>query len=98
MAKDEKLIGLGEGDQSEGSDMTGWERRTTTDEPRLSELVELYEELGFEVLLRPISREELGQDCLECYLAEPERYRTIYTRLAAKGNDTISGVTSGEDL
>ena len=83
-----KLIHLDGGDQSEGGDLTGWERRTTTDEPRLSELVELYEELGFEVMLRPISRDELGQECQECYLAEPERFRTIYTR---KGNDTIPG-------
>ena len=92
---EEKLIRLDEGNQSDEVDLTGWERRTTTDEPRLSELVELYEELGFEVMLRPISREELGQDCLECYLAEPERYRTIYTR---KDNDTISGDTPGEGL
>ncbi len=91
--KDEKLVGL-----EERIDITGWERRTTTDEPRLSELVELYEELGFEVLLRPISSAELGGECQECYLAEPERYRTIYTRLVAKGNDTISGETSGEGL
>jgi len=81
--KDEKLVGL-----DDRVDLTGWERRTTTDEPRLSELVELYEELGFEVMLRPISRDELGQECQECYLAEPERFRTIYTR---KGNDTIPG-------
>ena len=78
-----KVNGLGE-----DVEITGWERRTTTDEPRLSELVELYEELGFEVMLRPISREELGQECQECYLAEPERFRTIYTR---KDNDTIPG-------
>ena len=61
-------------------DLAGWERMTTIDEPRLSELVELYEELGFEVLLRPVSAEELGQECAECVLAAPERYRTIYTR------------------
>ena len=91
--KDEKLVGL-----DDRVDLTEWERQTTTDEPRLSELVELYEELGFEVMLRPISREELGQDCQECYLAEPERYRTIYTRRATNGNDTISGESPGEDL
>lgn len=61
-------------------DLSGWTRMTTTDEPRLSELVEFYEELGYEVLLRPISREELGDQCLDCYLAQPERYKTIYTR------------------
>ena len=88
--KDERLVGL-----EERIDLTGWERRTTTDEPRLSELVELYEELGFEVMLRPISSAELGDECQECYVAEPERYRTIYTR---KDNDTISGEISGEGL
>ena len=55
-------------------DLSGWERMTTIDEPRLSELVELYEELGMEVLLRPVSAEELGQECAECVLAEPGRY------------------------
>jgi len=62
-------------------DLSGWEKRTTIDEPRLSELVEFYEELGFEVLLRPVSAEECGQECAECILAAPERYRTIYTRV-----------------
>lgn len=61
-------------------DEEGWTRRTTTDEPRLSELVELYRELGFEVQLREVSREDLGADCVECYLVFPERFRTIYTR------------------
>jgi hypothetical protein len=59
-----------------------WTRRTTIDEPRLSELVELYEELGFEVLLRPVDQEELGDACRECYLTAPDLYRTIYTRPA----------------
>ncbi len=65
-------------------DLRGWERRTTIDEPRLSELAELYRELGFEVLLQPVSREGLGDGCNECFLADPERYRTIYTRPAAR--------------
>jgi hypothetical protein len=67
-------------DAGGAGDLSGWTRMTTTDEPRLSELVELYRELGFEVLLRPVSREELGGPCSECMLATPERYRTIYTR------------------
>jgi hypothetical protein len=61
-------------------DLTGWEQRTTIDEPRLSELVETYLELGFEVLLRPVSKQELGEECTECLMTEPERFRTIYTR------------------
>ncbi len=58
----------------------GWRRMSTIDEPRLSELVELYQESGFEVLLRPVTREELGDACAECMLAQSERYRTIYVR------------------
>jgi hypothetical protein len=61
-------------------DLSGWTRRTTIDEPRLGEIVELYEELGFEVMLRPVSTEELGEECSECLLNEPDRFRTIYTR------------------
>ena len=61
-------------------DLSTWTKRTTIDEPRLSELVELYEELGFEVLLRPVSRDELGNECSDCLLSMPDRYQTIYTR------------------
>jgi hypothetical protein len=64
------------------AELRGWTRRTTIDEPRLSELVELYEELGFEVRLEPMSFEELMDQCSECMLSEPDRFRTIYTRPA----------------
>ncbi|HED04626.1 MAG TPA: hypothetical protein ENI60_07685 [Candidatus Fraserbacteria bacterium] len=58
----------------------GWERRTVESEPRLSELVTLYEELGFEVRLEPVDTSELpSEDCRRCYLVRSERYRTIYT-------------------
>lgn len=61
-------------------DLDGWTRMTTIDEPRLGELVELYRELGYEVMLRPVARAELGGACVDCYLADPERFRTIYVR------------------
>jgi hypothetical protein len=67
------------------ADLEGWTMRTTTDEPRLSELKELYEELGLEVMLRPVSRAELGDQCSECMMADPERYRTIFTRPRSDG-------------
>jgi len=57
----------------------GWEKRSTIDEPRLSELVKLYEELGFEVLLAPFDPDE-EPGCSECMKTSPQRYRTIYTR------------------
>jgi hypothetical protein len=58
----------------------GWEKRFIADEPRLSEAVQQYEEIGFEVLLEPV--DPGSQDCTAC-LTDPafrERYRTIYTR------------------
>ena len=59
----------------------GWERRFTAEEPRLSEMTESYEDLGFEV------RQEHGMignddDCTNCFDAPgfEERYKTVYTR------------------
>ena len=56
----------------------GWEKRFTIDEPRLSEMVEQYKELGFEVLLEPV--DTASEECTSCITAFSERYRTIYTR------------------
>jgi hypothetical protein len=56
----------------------GWTRCFIADEPRLSEAVATYEELGLEVLLLPVPEEELA--CSECLRAAPERYRLIFTR------------------
>jgi hypothetical protein len=56
----------------------GWEKRFTIDEPRLSEMVEQYKELGFEVLLEPVDTS--SEECTSCITALPDRYKTIYTR------------------
>ena len=56
----------------------GWEKRFTTDEPRLSEMAEQYKELGFEVLLEPV--DPSSEECTVCITAAADRYRTIYTR------------------
>jgi hypothetical protein len=56
----------------------GWEKRFTIDEPRLSEMLEQYQELGFEVLLEPV--DPSSEECTVCITASPDRYRTIYTR------------------
>ena len=59
----------------------GWEKRATYDEPRLSELVEMYKELGYEVCLQQFNPgEETG--CAECLKVSPEKYKTVYTRKA----------------
>jgi len=58
----------------------GWTRQFVTDEPRLSEAVELYQEIGYEVHLEPTSFEELNQICKNCFEGDCEKYRTIYIR------------------
>jgi hypothetical protein len=57
----------------------GWQKQVTYDEPRLSEMIDMYRELGFEVRLEPFDPlQEAG--CTDCMQASPERYQTIYTR------------------
>lgn len=63
----------------------GWERRFIADEPRLSEMKELYESIGFDVILEPLpSKEEMAtcgeSGCTACLDADPSKYRAIYTR------------------
>jgi len=59
--------------------LAGWTRQATYDEPRLTEMVETYAELGFEVRLEPFAPD--GQtECATCMAQFPERYKTIYTR------------------
>ena len=57
----------------------GWTRQSTHDEPRLSDVVEAYEEMGLEVHLEPFHPED-EQGCTECMQVSPERYKTVYTR------------------
>lgn len=57
----------------------GWVKQTTYDEPRLSEIVEAYEEMGFEVLLEPFDP-DAEEGCSACMRAQPGKYKTVYTR------------------
>ncbi len=61
----------------------GWSKRTTYDEPRLSEVAALYEELGFEVRLEPFY--PMDKLCSDCLLDEPDRFKTIYVRSKVGG-------------
>ena len=56
----------------------GWEKRFTMDGPRLSEAVEQYKEIGFEVLIEPVDTS--SEECTSCMTAMSDRYKTIYTR------------------
>jgi hypothetical protein len=56
----------------------GWKRMATYSEPRLSEMVEEYKELGFEVRIEEVDLD--SEECAECIQLEPEGTKTIYVR------------------
>jgi len=65
----------------------GWERRFVATEPRLREAVELYQEIGFDVLLEPLPMEDEAKGtgceesgCTACFEVDRERYKVIYTK------------------
>ena len=58
----------------------GWMRRFTTDEPRLSEVVDLYRSLGYEVHLEPAIFNEANERCKACIRADCKKYKTVYIR------------------
>ncbi|MBA4419369.1 MAG: hypothetical protein C0392_15915 [Syntrophus sp. (in: bacteria)] len=65
----------------------GWEKRFVANEPRLSEMLELYESIGLEVLKEPLPlKEELESGsceesgCTACFDADRDKYRIIFTR------------------
>jgi hypothetical protein len=57
----------------------GWTRCATYDEPRLSEMADMYRDIGIEVLLEPFHADEAPR-CSDCMASMPEKYKTIYTR------------------
>ncbi len=57
----------------------GWKKRATYDDPRLTEMVDMYREIGFEVHLEPFNA-EYEKDCTSCMDSMSNLYKTIYTR------------------
>ena len=57
----------------------GWQRQATYDEPRLSEMADMYKDIGLEVHLEPFHADE-EPGCTVCMATKPELYKTIYTR------------------
>jgi hypothetical protein len=63
----------------------GWERQLTLDEPRLSDVAEMYREAGFEVRIEPFDPDK-ESGCTACMKASADKFMTIYTRrLTADG-------------
>jgi hypothetical protein len=61
----------------------GWIKQTTIGEPRLSEIVENYKQLGYEVYVVEHPAEASGDSCNTCFTAGAEMgqvYGDIYLR------------------
>jgi hypothetical protein len=58
----------------------GWIRQFVTDEPRLSEAVELYKSLGYDVRLEEASLDEVNQICKNCLPSDCSKYKIIYIK------------------
>ena len=56
-----------------------WERGFTIEENRVTEYLELYESIGYEVRVEPATPEEV-KDCQVCFKADFNNLRTIYIR------------------
>ena len=57
----------------------GWERRTVLSQPRLSEVIDEYKELGFEVHLEPVRYGDPDTGCDVCF-DSPDSIQIVYTR------------------
>jgi hypothetical protein len=57
----------------------GWELASTTSGAHLRRVLEMYQELGFEVYMEEVTPEECG-GCTICYVAGNEAITRIYTR------------------
>lgn len=57
----------------------GWEGRFFGSEPRISEIVELYEELGLEVLVETLDPLNCN-GCTECFKDAQNPLLSVYTR------------------
>ena len=60
-----------------------WKKRATYDDPRFSEIVDVYREIGFEVHLEPFNA-EYEKDRTSCADSMSNLYKTIYTRENSK--------------
>ena len=66
--------------KKESLEKEGWVKQTTIGEPRLSEIVELYKSIGYEVRLESVNTDDLDDECRRCYEAEVDEVKTVYVR------------------
>ena len=59
--------------------MIDWQEVAVDGETHLERVIEMYEELGFEVCLEEVAPEDAGQ-CIACYEAGNEKIYRVYVR------------------
>jgi sulfur carrier protein len=87
---DPPVPGQGPTDQTNEAELVaqGWSRCFVADEPRLSEAVATYRELGFEVRLLPVPLTDGA--CTECMRQHPDRFRLIFVRKPGENENRSS--------
>jgi hypothetical protein len=73
-------VGSGEMAKPEELKKQGWIKRTNIGEPRLTEIVDEYKALGFDVHLESVNLEEMDEACRRCYGNEGAKIKTVYIR------------------
>lgn len=58
----------------------GWDRRFVIEAARAADLVKLYEDVGFEVAVDPVSPGQLQDECLDCRLVARLGFAQVYVR------------------
>jgi hypothetical protein len=63
----------------------GWTRQFVAAEPRLTEAVQLYQTIGYEVHLESVTPENAiesadDESCTVCFEGDEDQYKIIYTR------------------
>lgn len=56
-----------------------WEKKGIFDDPRVSELSKMYEDMGFSVKLIRLDP-TLESACTQCMKEHPDRFRVLYTK------------------
>lgn len=75
----------------ENLESEGWELQSVLSEPRLSEAVELYERIGYEVKVLPFDPNEECTECTECFKECMDTIFVVYTRRKKETNDAQNG-------
>ena len=57
-----------------------WVKRNITDEYRVSDIVEQYKSLGFEVKVEDYVADECDIECNTCLTETPNKFKVVYTK------------------